>query len=125
LFLSVGTSEGDAWVGYLLIIDGYLFALISVLRPVSSDCCLPVLNHHKRLYDAFMKRPRLELLGVASDGVFSIVQKTIRKFKSFAGGEKTDRDFYKNLSPQERLNILLKLSEHEPERRLEKVLSNY
>ena len=68
-----------------------------------------------------MKRPRLELLDPASDGMFSIVQKTVRKFKSFAEGEKTDRDFYKKLSPQERLNILLKLSEHEPERRLEKV----
>jgi len=68
-----------------------------------------------------MKRPWLELLGAASDGMFSIVQKTVRKFKSFAEGEKTDRDFYKKLSPQERLNILLKLSEHEPERRLEKV----
>jgi hypothetical protein len=68
-----------------------------------------------------MKRPRLELLGAASDGIFSIVQKTVRKFKSFAEGEKNDRDFYKKLSPQERLNILLKLSEHEPERRLERV----
>lgn len=57
----------------------------------------------------------------ASDGMFSIVQKTVRKFKSFAEGEKSDRDFYKKLSPQERLNILLKLSEHEPERRLERV----
>jgi len=49
LFPSVGTSGGDAWLGYLLIVDGYLFALIPVLRPVSSDRCLPVLNHHKRL----------------------------------------------------------------------------
>jgi hypothetical protein len=68
-----------------------------------------------------MKRPRLELLGAASDGMFSIVQKTVRKFKSFAEADKTDRDFYKKLSPQERLNILLKLSEHEPEHRLERV----
>lgn len=68
-----------------------------------------------------MKRPWLELLGAASDGMSSVVQKTVRKFKSFAEGEKTDRDFYKKLSPQERLNILLKLSEHEPERRLERV----
>jgi hypothetical protein len=64
---------------------------------------------------------RLLLLGVASDGMFSFVEKTVRKFKSFAEGEKSDRDFYKKLSPQERLNILLKLSEHEPERRLERV----
>ena len=64
---------------------------------------------------------RLKLLGVTSDGMLSFVEKTVRKFKSFAEGEKSDRDFYKKLSPQERLNILLKLSEHEPERRLERV----
>jgi hypothetical protein len=52
---------------------------------------------------------------------FSFVEKSVQKFKNFAEGEKSDRDFYKQLSPQERLNILLKLSEHEPERRLERV----
>jgi len=57
------------------------------------------------------------LLGVTSDGMLSFVEKTVRKFKSFAEGEKSDRDFYKKLSPQERLNILLQLSKHEPERR--------
>jgi len=49
------------------------------------------------------------------------VQKTVRKFKSFAEAEEADHDFYKNLAPQERLNILLQLSTHEPERRLERV----
>src|SRR5437588_3274934 len=46
----------------------------------------------------------------ASDGMFSIVQRTVRKFKSFAEGEKSDRDFYRQLSPTERLNILLQLT---------------
>ena len=64
---------------------------------------------------------RLKLLGVTSDGMLGFVEKTVQKFKSFAEGEKSDRGFYKKLSPQERLNILLKLSEHEPERRLERV----
>ncbi len=49
------------------------------------------------------------------------MQKTVRKHKSFAEADKADRDFYRKLSPTERLNILLKLSEHEPERRLERV----
>ncbi len=68
-----------------------------------------------------MKRPRLELLGAASDGMFSIVQKTVRKHKSFSEADRADRDFYRKLSPKERLNILLQLSKHEPERRLERV----
>jgi len=49
------------------------------------------------------------------------VQKTVRKFKDFGAAEEADRDFYKKLSPTERLNILLQLSAHEPERRLERV----
>ena len=49
------------------------------------------------------------------------VQKTVRKFKSLPEADRADRDFYKKLSPQERLNILLQLTEHEPERRLERV----
>ncbi|PYS53691.1 MAG: hypothetical protein DMF76_27795 [Acidobacteria bacterium] len=57
----------------------------------------------------------------ASDGMFSIVQKTVRKHQSFAEADKADRDFYKALSGKKRLNILLQLSKHEPERRLERV----
>ena len=53
--------------------------------------------------------------------VYSFVQKTVQKFKDFASAEKADRDFYKNLSPQERLEVLLQLNKHEPERRLERV----
>ncbi len=49
------------------------------------------------------------------------VQKTVRKFKSLPEADRADRDFYKKLSPQERLNILVQLTEHEPERRLERV----
>lgn len=53
--------------------------------------------------------------------LYFLVQKTVRKFRDFAEAEKADRDFYKKLSPEERLNILLELSKHEPERRLERV----
>ena len=42
-------------------------------------------------------------------------------FSSFEDAEKADREFYRKLSGQERLDILLQLSKHEPERRLEKV----
>jgi len=61
------------------------------------------------------------LLGVTSDGMLGFVEKTLRKFNSLQEADRADHDFYKKLSPQERLNILLKLSEHEPERRLERV----
>jgi hypothetical protein len=49
------------------------------------------------------------------------VQKTVQKFNSLREADRADHDFYKKLSPQERLNILLQLSKHEPERRLERV----
>ena len=49
------------------------------------------------------------------------MQKTVRKFNSLQEADRADRDFYKKLSPQERLNILLQLTKHEPERRLERV----
>lgn len=49
------------------------------------------------------------------------VQKTVAKFQSFAEADKADREFYRTLSPQERLSIVLQLSKHEPERRLERV----
>lgn len=49
------------------------------------------------------------------------MQKTVRKFKSLREADRADRDFYKKLSPQERLSILLQLTKHEPERRLERV----
>jgi hypothetical protein len=49
------------------------------------------------------------------------VEKTVTKFRAFAEAEQADRDFYRKLSGKERLNILLELSKHEPERRLERV----
>jgi hypothetical protein len=49
------------------------------------------------------------------------VEKTAIKFRNFADADKADREFYRKLSGQERLNILLELSKHEPERRLERV----
>jgi 5'(3')-deoxyribonucleotidase len=56
-----------------------------------------------------------------SNMVLFCVQKTIRKFRSLADAEKADREFYRKLSGRERLNILLELTQHEPERRLERV----
>ena len=50
-----------------------------------------------------------------------LVEKKAVKFRHFAEAEKADRDFYRKLSGQERLDILLQLSKHEPERRLERV----
>jgi hypothetical protein len=49
------------------------------------------------------------------------VQKKAVKFRDFAEAEKTDREFYRKLTGQERLDICLQLSKHEPERRLERV----
>ena len=49
------------------------------------------------------------------------MEKIATKFRSFAEAEKADREFYRKLSGKERLNILLELSKHEPERRLERV----
>jgi hypothetical protein len=39
----------------------------------------------------------------------------------FAEAEKADRDFYKKLTGNERLQILLELLNHGPEQRLERV----
>jgi hypothetical protein len=49
------------------------------------------------------------------------VEKNAAKFRDFAEAEKADREFYRKLSGQERLDILLQLTKHEPERRLERV----
>jgi len=49
------------------------------------------------------------------------VKKTARKFRSFSGAEKADRDFYKELTGNERLQILVELLKHGPGQRLERV----
>jgi ABC-type Na+ transport system ATPase subunit NatA len=48
-------------------------------------------------------------------------KKRAKKFRSFAGVEKTDRDFYKKLTGNERLQLLVELLNHGPEQRLERV----
>jgi hypothetical protein len=45
----------------------------------------------------------------------------VRKFDSLAEAEKADREFYKKLSGNERLRILVELLNHAPEQRLERV----
>jgi len=47
------------------------------------------------------------------------VNKAVRKFRSFAEAEKADRTFYKKLSGNERLQLLLELLNHAPEQRPE------
>jgi len=47
------------------------------------------------------------------------VQKTVQKFGSLAEAEKADREFYKKLSGNERLRILVELLNHALEQRLE------
>jgi len=49
------------------------------------------------------------------------VEKTAAKFQTLAEADKADREFYQKLSGEERLKILLQLTHHEPERRLERV----
>jgi hypothetical protein len=54
------------------------------------------------------------------------VEKTARVFRSFEEAERADREFYRSLTPPERLDILLDLVREnrpadETERRLERV----
>jgi hypothetical protein len=49
------------------------------------------------------------------------VEKTVQRFSGFAEADKADRDFYKKLTGNQRLQILVELSKHEPEQRLERV----
>jgi len=49
------------------------------------------------------------------------VQKTVRKFDSLLKAEKGDREFYKKLSGNERLRIMVELLNQAPEQRLERV----
>jgi hypothetical protein len=49
------------------------------------------------------------------------VQKTIAVFSSFAEAEKSDREFYRKLSGQERLDILLEMTKEATNRPIERV----
>ena len=50
-----------------------------------------------------------------------VVEKTAKKFCSFAKADKADGDFYKKLTGNERLQILVELLNHGPEQKLERV----
>jgi hypothetical protein len=47
------------------------------------------------------------------------VEKTAKRFRSFAEAEKADRDFYKKLTGNERLRILVELLSHGPEQMIQ------
>src|ERR1700751_5171212 len=49
------------------------------------------------------------------------MEKRAKKFRSFTEAEKADRDFYKKLSGNERLQILVELINHVSEQRLERI----
>ena len=49
------------------------------------------------------------------------MEKTAAKFQTLAEADNADREFYQKLSGEEHLKILLQLTYHEPERRLERV----
>jgi len=50
------------------------------------------------------------------------VEKEAVKFRDFAEAEKADREFYRKLSGQERLNILLEMTKEATSRPLERVI---
>jgi hypothetical protein len=49
------------------------------------------------------------------------MENTVRKFRSSVEAEKADHEFYKKLTGNERLQILVDLLNHGPEQRLERV----
>jgi hypothetical protein len=50
------------------------------------------------------------------------VPKKAVKFRNFAEAEKTDREFYRKLSGQERLNILLEMTKEATKGPIERVI---
>ena len=65
----------------------------------------------------------LFLLGRSSTNDMMVSGETAAKFQTLAEADNADREFYQKLSGEERLKILLQLTHHEPERRLERVYS--
>ena len=51
------------------------------------------------------------------------MEKKVRRFANLAEAEKADRDFYKKLTGNERLQICLELSALDPDQPLERVVS--
>jgi hypothetical protein len=51
-----------------------------------------------------------------------LVEKKAVKFRNFAEAEKADRDFYRKLSGQERLNILLEMTKEATKGPIERVI---
>lgn len=49
------------------------------------------------------------------------VERTVKKFSTYESAEQADREFYKRLTGNERLELLLELINHAPEQRLERV----
>ena len=49
------------------------------------------------------------------------MEKKVQRFAGFAEADKADRNFYKKLTGNERVQILVELSTHAPEQRLERV----
>ena len=49
------------------------------------------------------------------------VEKIVRRFRSFAEAEKADQDFYRRLTGNQRLAILVELTKDATQRRLERV----
>jgi hypothetical protein len=52
------------------------------------------------------------------------MQRTVKQFSTFAEAEKADREFYKKLTGNERLQILVELLNHAPEQRLERIVES-
>jgi hypothetical protein len=50
-----------------------------------------------------------------------VVEKSVRRYRSFAEADQADRDFYRTLTGNERLQLLLELINHDPKQRLERV----
>lgn len=61
---------------------------------------------------------------VATHGTIGMMERKIQSFESHAEADRADREYYRNLTPSERVSLLLKLMRayYGPPRRLERVL---